>query len=307
VKTVGFFSSRGGIGKTTLIYHLASMYQELGIGTVALDLDPQADLTMAFLPEDRLMALMRPEIQAAYGIGVEIDLDKPVLQEIGDHLALLPSSPKLGIAAEWVFGDDPAAKVVSRKLLTLFSHLTRETARIRKAEIVLIDVAPGLSNINRSAFLACDAVIVPLSSSPLSFWGLPALGISLMRWRSEWEKRADQESLSGGMENIGYVILQHASNPDQSLPRNILDFYHRTVLGAPEDVPTPSPDPYHLATLKRYPSLMSLAQDARKPMFLLKPADGAIGSHVEAVRDCYRDFKQLALRIAAACGLSIPS
>jgi len=29
----------------------------------------------------------------------------------------------------------------------------------------------------------------------------------------------------------------------------------------------------------------------------LKPADGAIGAHIEAVRDCYRDFLELALRI----------
>jgi hypothetical protein len=38
-------------------------------------------------------------------------------------------------------------------------------------------------------------------------------------------------------------------------------------------------------------------------MFLLKPADGAIGGHTEAVLDCYRDFKALALRIAKASGV----
>jgi hypothetical protein len=41
-------------------------------------------------------------------------------------------------------------------------------------------------------------------------------------------------------------------------------------------------------------------------MFLLKPADGAIGGHSEAVLDCYRDFKTLALRIASACGIAVP-
>ncbi len=106
---------------------------------------------------------------------------------------------------------------------------------------------------------------------------------------------------------MGYVVLQLAPNPDQTLSKNILKFYHHSVLGTSQEAPIPSPDPYHLATIKRYPSLMSLAQDARKPMFLLKPADGAIGSHVEAVKDCYRDFKQLALRIASACGVAIPS
>ena len=36
-------------------------------------------------------------------------------------------------------------------------------------------------------------------------------------------------------------------------------------------------------------------------MFLLKPADGAIGGHGAAVTDCYRHFKKLAYRIARVC------
>ena len=65
-------------------------------------------------------------------------------------------------------------------------------------------------------------------------------------------------------------------------------------------------DPHCLATLKHYRSLMPLAQEARKPMFFLRPADGAIGGHMTAVQDCYRDFRGLARRIADRCGVAIP-
>ena len=58
--------------------------------------------------------------------------------------------------------------------------------------------------------------------------------------------------------------------------------------------------------LKHYRSLMPLAQEARKPMFFLKPADGAIGGHASAVQDCYRDFRELARRIADRCGVALP-
>jgi hypothetical protein len=61
-------------------------------------------------------------------------------------------------------------------------------------------------------------------------------------------------------------------------------------------------DPHCLARLKHYRSLMPLAMEARKPIFLLKPADGAIGAHGEAVRDCYRDFKALAGSILEKVG-----
>ena len=51
---------------------------------------------------------------------------------------------------------------------------------------------------------------------------------------------------------------------------------------------------HRLAQLKDYRSLMPMAQEASKPMFLLKPADGAIGGHQQAVTDCYQDFRRLA-------------
>ena len=54
---------------------------------------------------------------------------------------------------------------------------------------------------------------------------------------------------------------------------------------------------------------MPMAQEARKPMFRLKPADGAIGAHVQAVRDCFLEFEALAEQILDAIreGSHLPS
>lgn len=41
--------------------------------------------------------------------------------------------------------------------------------------------------------------------------------------------------------------------------------------------------------------------EAHKPIFLLKPADGAIGAHVYAVQKSYEEFKVLARRILEGC------
>jgi hypothetical protein len=60
-----------------------------------------------------------------------------------------------------------------------------------------------------------------------------------------------------------------------------------------------------MAQLKHYRSLMPLAMEAHKPMFHLKPADGAIGAHGEAVRDCKADFLALAKKVGAAAGLKL--
>ncbi len=50
---------------------------------------------------------------------------------------------------------------------------------------------------------------------------------------------------------------------------------------------------------------MAMAHEARKPMFHLKAADGALGGHIYAVQDCYRDFERLAKAIAEKCGVCI--
>ena len=49
--TVAFFNNKGGVGKTSLVYHLAWMLRELGGRVIAADLDPQANLTGMFLDE----------------------------------------------------------------------------------------------------------------------------------------------------------------------------------------------------------------------------------------------------------------
>ena len=48
-----------------------------------------------------------------------------------------------------------------------------------------------------------------------------------------------------------------------------------------------------------------MAQEARKPAFLLRAADGAIGGHLHAVRDCHHDFEVLAEMIADKCGVGL--
>ncbi len=69
--------------------------------------------------------------------------------------------------------------------------------------------------------------------------------------------------------------------------------YRRAV----DDPPVPD-DALSLARLKDYRSLIAMAQEARKPMFKLRPGDGAIGGHQGAVSAAYDDFEKLARAIA---------
>ncbi|MBN1911761.1 MAG: hypothetical protein JW818_18620 [Pirellulales bacterium] len=119
---------------------------------------------------------------------------------------------------------------------------------------------------------------------------------------------------NGLMNPVGYVVLQHAVRLDRPVKAygrwmdRIPTTYDSEVLdGLGKNIPPVADDPNCLASLKNYRSLMPLAQDALKPMFYLRAADGALGGHASAVQGCHDDFRNLALAIANKCKVAIPS
>lgn len=325
---IAFFNNKGGVGKTSLVYHLAWMYKDLGFRVVAADLDPQANLTSAFLDEDRLEELwlqgnhsntifgcVQPLIRAIGDIADPhleyIDEQSPVL--VSD-LALLVGDLSLSgfedqLSEVWpkcMDGDERSFRVISA-----FWRIMQKTATVHKADVILMDLGPNLGAINRAALIAADYVVVPLSPDLFSLQGLRNLGPTLRRWRENWKDRLtrnlvdDLELPLGRMQPVGYVVLQHSVRLDRPVKAynrwiaRIPTVYRDAVLALPvnPDISV-ADDPDCLALLKNYQSLMPMSQEARKPMFHLKPADGAIGAHTYAVKNVYRDFETLACKIA---------
>lgn len=328
---IAFFNNKGGVGKTSLVFHLAWMFGELGLNVLAADLDPQSNLTSAFLDESKLEDLFSAE-RPAQTIHATIqplvegegDILDPALQPVSERLWLLCGDLRLSsfedqLAECWpkcLDGDKRAFRVTSA-----FWRVLRRSAASVRADLVLLDAGPSLGSINRAALIASDYVIVPLAPDLFSLQGLSNLGRTVSRWRGEWEKRraesggAGFELPSGAMEPAGYIVQQHAirlDRPVQAYGRwmnKIPAEYRAAVLQQGEQGPLlrSSEDPHCLQILKNYRSLMPLAHEARKPMFFLKAADGALGAHATAALDAYHDFKRLAQSVAARCRIGLPT
>ena len=325
MKSIAFFNNKGGVGKTTLVYHLAWMMAERGLRTLVIDLDPQANLTAMFLNEERLEELWPDDDhpETVYGAIHPIlkgigDIAEPHLEQMNANLRLIPGD--LGLARFEDKLSDAWPRCHNRdesafRTMTAF-HRVVEAASSWGAQVALIDVGPNLGAINRSALIATDQVVVPLAPDLFSLQGLKNLGPTLREWRAIWAellKKApkDISMPSGGMWPAGYIVMQHGirdSRPVLAYQRwmeRIPGVYRQAVLGEPAGAsPKAEADPYNLALLKHYRSLMPMAMEARKPIFSLKPADGAIGSHAEAVRKCHQDFLKLAGKIAQGAGLA---
>jgi chromosome partitioning protein len=331
IPVIAFFNNKGGVGKTTLVYHLAWMLVEHGLRVVAADLDPQANLSAAFLDEGDLEVLwsggegargtifgsVEPFIR---GLG---DVGPAHLQFVGEdqRLALLTGDLALSsfedkLSAAWpgcADGDEAAFRVTSA-----FGRLLQDAAKAQQADVVLLDLGPNLGAINRAAMIASDFLVTPLAPDLFSLQGLKNLGPTLRMWRELWKERLKKNPSKdlilpkGKMAPIGYVVLQHSQRLDRPVKaydrwmRRIPEEYRESVLDETGGLFKPGKeDPYRLASLKHYRSLMPMAQEVRKPIFHLKPADGAIGSHALAVQEAYQDFKRLAEALADKTGLQM--
>lgn len=331
MKTIAFFNNKGGVGKTSLVYHLAWMYADLGLNVVAADLDPQANLTSMFLEDERLEAIWADDdhnqtIYSAFqplldGTG---DVAAPHVEHVSPGLSLVAGDLALSAAEDELSGQWPDCLDRKPRAFRVLSGMWRILMAAGErvgADLVLIDVGLNLGALNRAALVAAEDVVIPLAPDLYSLQGLRNLGPTLCRWQSEWQERlerrpdtlADLLMPGGQMRPAGYVVLQHAvrlDRPVQAYGRwmaRIPQEYRRSVLNKrASGSPAINADPSCIATLKNYRSLMPMAQEARKPMFFLKPADGAIGGHMAAVQDCYRDFRALAKRIAKRCGIARP-
>ena len=323
IPVLTFFNNKGGVGKTSLVYHLSWMFADRGLRVLAVDLDPQANLTAAFLDEDALAAIWEdstPVSTVFRSISPLLDVGDIAAidyQIIDTRLALLPGDLRLtkfedALSATWTSVLDDQAQTRAFRILTAFWRTAQEAATRFEADLIVFDVGPNLGAINRAALLASNHVVVPLGADLFSLQGLRNLGPTLRDWRAGWAKRkngwANPEFAlpTGDMHPAGYVAMRHGvrlTRPVKAYTRWLdkipLEFRRSVLNEDVNDAPLITEDPYCLAMLKNYNSLMPLAQEARKPIFFLKSADGALGSHANAVTNAYQDFKALADQILA--------
>lgn len=325
VPVVAFFNNKGGVGKTSLVYHLAWMFRDMRRRLLVVDLDPQANLTAAFLEDDRLEQLWPegPHPSTIFGAvqpllsGTGDVVDRPYVEGVSGGLGLIPGDLALAqfedeLSQQWprcLDGQERAFRVISS-----FWRVIQGGAVAHSAEFVLIDVGPNLGAINRAALVASNFFAIPLVPDLFSLQGLRNLGPVIRKWRRDWAARLPHnptQSLDlppADIKPVGYVVMQHAerlSRPVRAYERwarRIPGDYITEVLGDRDALPVS--DVNLLARVKHYRSLMPMAHEARKPMFHLSSADGAIGAHTKAVAEARENFRGLALTLLARCNIA---
>lgn len=156
-KVVAFTNQKGGVAKTTTTLNLGVALQEMGHRALAVDLDPQGNLTMSLgLNPDSV----RPSMYDVLVNGVSIE--KAIFRQ------------ELDIAVASI--DLAAVEIALSSLIGRERALSKALMQVRdEYDYILLDTPPSLGLLTINALTASDAVIVPVQCEYLSLRGLAQL------------------------------------------------------------------------------------------------------------------------------------
>lgn len=156
-RVIALANQKGGVAKTTSTLNLGVALGELDYRVLAVDLDPQGNLTMSqgLNPDEINPSMFNVMVQ-----GVDIE---DVIFERELHIA----AANIDLAG----GDIALASVIGRE-----RALSKALFRVRdRYDFILIDTPPSLGLLTINALTASDAVIVPVQCEYLSLRGLAQL------------------------------------------------------------------------------------------------------------------------------------
>lgn len=148
-KIIAVAADKGGTGKTSTVLALSQAFTKKGMKVLAVDLDPQANLTKAFTGkrgndmEDTLPSALRER--------------KPLPVINCNNVCLVPSDISLS------FIEDDLQQPLSVALKNFLA------SAIKQSDIVFLDCPPGASNrIAYNALSIADYVLIPATADDFS-------------------------------------------------------------------------------------------------------------------------------------------
>lgn len=159
-RIIAVANQKGGVGKTTTSINLAACLAEKGKKVLAVDMDPQGNLTSGLgVDKDSVEKSIYELI-----IG-EADIKEVINKEVLENLDIIPTSIDLSAAEIELIGVDDKEYILRNAIEQVKDQY----------DFVIIDCPPSLSMLTINAMTTADSVIVPIQCEYYALEGLSQL------------------------------------------------------------------------------------------------------------------------------------
>lgn len=192
-RIIAIANQKGGVGKTTTAINLSSCLAGLGKKVLALDMDPQGNMTSGLgVDKDNIEKNVYDLIIGEAGI------EECVYEGVLDNLDVLPSNIDLSAAEIELIGVENKEFIIKTEMEKVKENY----------DFVIIDCPPALSMLTINAMTTADSILVPIQCEYYALEGLSQLihTIELV-----------QERLNASLKIEGVVFTMYDARTNLSL------------------------------------------------------------------------------------------
>lgn len=173
--------TKGGAGKTTTSYVVATRISALGGKVLVVDADPQSNLTTAFELEQ---------------YGLDIDEETAILADLFEKKRaeesltvedlIISVTPNLHIVPSTLLNSNLELRLQGSAINVLEAMRQKFAAVMNKYDYIIFDCAPSLSSTNAAIACFANTVVLPVYPDKLCVSGLNQTLGELARLKSQW-------------------------------------------------------------------------------------------------------------------------
>lgn len=172
---IAISNQKGGVGKTTITFNLAKSLAKKGYKVLAIDNDPQGNLTGAFLEDPTTLAA---DILNVY------EEREVIPQQLDENLSLIGANIHLSKVSD---GNFDVIYRLKERLDNIKSNY----------DFLLIDCLPSFGYLNTAALNFAELVLIPTKPAPFALMGLKDLMNTIDKTRRR---------LNNGLQVLGIVL-----------------------------------------------------------------------------------------------------
>jgi len=337
-KVISLFNHKGGVSKTTTTFNLGWTFAELGFKVLIVDTDPQCNLTSYVLGLQSI-----EDFSSFYDSKQNGDIYSSILPIIEgervepkaittaktghENLFLVAghiSMAELDVALSVGLAGSRFLKF-SEQFIGAVNSTIRETAKKEKCDLVLIDMSPSASALNRCILMGSDYFIIPTSPDFFCYQAIQSLSKMIPQWDMDFKSFRDSSIKNSLPENKPQLlgILSQRYNlytkKDGKEVASSFQYWIDKIQKASFEILAQGlkksdmiineeifrkyvteEQPYNLISIPNFNSLIAKSQEYNKPIFRLTQQElGYTGKVLDQQRDNQEKFLGLFMRLAS--------